>query len=248
MAAAGRLRDRAFGEVRGRLPDEPGQAALGQADVDVLPLAGLELVHIGGQDGVGRRDARAHVVDRDPRLQGTPVGFAGHAHDAAQPLGHQIETAVARVGTGLAEPGDRAIDQAGVDLAERVVVDAQPGGHPHPVVLDHHVGPFGQLVDRVPGLRVLQVQDNAALVAVYLREAGGFALDVGSHLARIVAARRLLDLDHVRAKVGQHHGAIGAGHDLGKIEHFQTGQGSCSVTRHCMLPTKESSWRSFSDR
>jgi hypothetical protein len=35
-----------------------------------------------------------------------------------------------------------------------------------------------------------------------------------------------LDLDHIGTEIGEHHGAIGTGHDAREIEHANTGQRS----------------------
>jgi len=73
---------------------------------------------------------------------------------------------------------------------------------------------------------MLQVDRDRALVAVDLQEVGALTGDEWrAPVAAAVAASRPLDLDHVRAEVGEHHGAERPGQDLGQVEHPDVGEG-----------------------
>ena len=85
------------------------------------------------------------------------------------------------------------------------------------IVLDQDVRARGQGPEDLLPARFLQVEDDAALVAVDAPEAGTLGAAASRHRARGVAVRRL-DLDHVGAQVPEEHRAEGAGHDLGRVE------------------------------
>src|SRR3546814_5526033 len=61
-----------------------------------------------------------------------------------------------------------------------------------------------------------QIDRDALLVPVDREEVGALASQAGRVPgAAVVAAVRILDLDHLGAEVGQHHGEIRAGEDAG---------------------------------
>src|SRR5690606_34574540 len=62
-------------------------------------------------------------------------------------------------------------------------------------------------------VRALEVQHQAALAAVHAEESAALGLQGGRVVAQVVAAGGV-DLDHVRALVGQQRAAVGAG-DVG---------------------------------
>jgi hypothetical protein len=65
---------------------------------------------------------------------------------------------------------------------------------------------------------MLQVDGDAALVAVDRGEAQGHAVLAIAEVAHVIAAARSLHLDDVGAEVGEHHRAVGAGDDPGQVE------------------------------
>ena len=129
--------------------------------------------------------------------------------------------------TGLAEAGDAGIDQSRIDGAQRRIVDLQPFGDAGAPVLDHHVGGPHQFVKHLSPRILLEIEGDAALVAVERKEAGAVvALQPVFHrFASLVARSRRLDLDHVGAHVAEQHAAIGPGHHLTEIENADTGKG-----------------------
>ena len=88
------------------------------------------------EDADGAEQAGRQVGDRDAALDRVAAGLAGDAHHARQPLRDQVEAGPLRVRAGLAEAGDRGVDQPRVDRAQRLVVGAEPRRHARPVVLD----------------------------------------------------------------------------------------------------------------
>ena len=124
-----------------------------------------------------------------------------------------------RANAGLVESGPlgavagrRAVDDGRVDLFQIVVADAQPFGDALAKILDEHIRLGGELAHDLAALGVLEVERDAALVAIHALEVGVDALrQVGQHAAdpaelpSMVAIQRL-DLDDLGAQVSQHHG------------------------------------------
>ena len=114
--------------------------------------------------------------------------------------------------------GDRAIDQFGIVLAERGVVEAQPRHHAGPEVLDHDVGQGGKLIDDRLGGLALQVDRKALLAAVERAEIAAVAVAQRWPAADHVALEPL-DLDDLGTEVGHQARAVRAGQHRGEIEH-----------------------------
>ena len=74
-----------------------------------------------------------------PDLLRRPVRLAGDVHDPGHALDEEIVAGALRVGPGLAEAGDRAIDEPRVERAQALVVEAEFGEAADLEVLDQHV-------------------------------------------------------------------------------------------------------------
>ena len=110
----------------------------------------------------------------------------------------------------LAEPGQREIDEARVPGRQRFVVRPEALHHAGPEALDEHVGVRGQAPQHLLGLGPLEVQRQAALVAVHPVAGPALALKRAGSGAAVVAeigpaGGRFDDADDVGAHVGQHH-------------------------------------------
>ena len=92
-----------------------------------------------------------------PTLAGRPPGFARHAHDAAHALRDDVEAAFLPVRSGLAKARYRGIDDAGIDLADRLVIDAQFLRDARPEIFDDDVRFRCQLHENFLALRLLHV-------------------------------------------------------------------------------------------
>ena len=97
------------------------------------------------------------------------------------------------------------VDDARVDLRERLVVDAEAVLHVGPEVLDHHVGLLDQAQEDREAFRRLQVERDAALVAVQVLEVRPSRGPPGLAAPPL----RRLDLDDVGAPVGELAHAVG---------------------------------------
>ena len=166
-----------------------------------------------------------------PTFIGGPSAAPGEAHDPAQAL-RQIVVAGARgVGAGLAEAGDRAVDQPRELGAQLLVAQAVAGEVADLEILDQHVAAGQQAPDQGLALAAGDVDRDRALVAVgaeivgALRGRALLALDVGRPpFAGVVAGTRPLDLDDVGAEVAQQLRAARARQDPGQVQHANPSQ------------------------
>src|SRR3989454_5761197 len=93
----------------------------------------------GREDADDGEEAGAEVGDGHADLHGRTAVAARRAHDAAHALRDQVVAAAIRVRPRLAEARDRAVDEARVDLAQRLPIHPEAPGHAGPVILDEHV-------------------------------------------------------------------------------------------------------------
>ena len=209
------------------------------------PDAGLTPLKLGGEDGVDRRCAGGDVVDGDADLGGLAVGLAGHPQEAADALGHDVEPWPVAVGPGLAESTDGAVKDVLADLPHGVVVDAEASGDAGAEVLDHEVSAGAQFEEELAAALGLQVKGDRPLAAVGHRERIALAVDLRGHSARIVASARLLDLDDVRAELGENHRAVRARQESRQVEDPEAGEGLHESFPHCGIRVRYagSLWR-----
>jgi hypothetical protein len=120
------------------------------------------------------------------------------------------------------EGRDGADDQAGVRLPEGLGGAAEPIEDPGPEVLPDDVGDPAEVEEHVAAVRLLEVERHALLAPVDGEEVRALAA-VGAeegrpHAAHRVAPGRLLDLDHLRAQVGEQHRAVRPGEHAREVE------------------------------
>ena len=108
---------------------------------------------------------------------------------------------------GFAVAGDRAVDQARIERRESLVVDAEALGHAGPEVVHEHVRRLDQPQQRFAAFGTLEIEHDAQLAAIDAEERAILRLQRRRILAQVVAARRL-DLDDVRALVGEQRAAV----------------------------------------
>jgi len=177
-----------------------------------------------------RAHDQAHLVgERNRREQGRAVGRAVDRREPAHGLGHRGEAGTRGVRTVLPETRDAAEHDALVDLAQCRVVDAQPRLDVGPKILDDHVCSLDELAEDLQPFRVFQVERHAALVAMHILEIAAFARAAGSFA--FVEAGRHLDLDHLRAPVGELANAGRARAHAGQVDHFDMRKGGGSGHR-----------------
>ena len=170
-----------------------------------------------------------------PARCGSPSGVAGEVHDAAHALRHQVVAGARGIGAGLAEAGDRAIDQAGVFLAQAGIIETELGKPADLEILDQHVRARRELAHDAAPFLALEIELDRALAAIGSVEIGGSEmaavgrLDEGrSPAAGVVSGALAFDLDDVGAEIGQNLPRPRTCQNAGKFEHAYSGQG----TRH----------------
>ena len=115
---------------------------------------------------------------------------------------------------------------------QALVVDAEPVLHVRPEILDQHVGLLDEALEHGAPFGRLQVERQAALVAMQVLEIRRRARGPpGESVA--LERRRRLDLDDVGAPIGELPHGRRAGADPRQIEHEKARQGPrCRLKRH----------------
>ena len=130
---------------------------------------------------------------------------------------------------------DRTVNEFRRYGAQRLVTQPQAVEYARPEILDDGVGLRAQLAQPLDLRRVLEIDRDAALVAIDRCEV--FTV-LGAMIARahrrpaphVVAAVGPLDLDHVGAEVGEQRSGERPGGDLPEFEYLQARQrAACSL-------------------
>src|SRR5215831_13543229 len=109
---------------------------------------------------------------------------------------------MSRIGARRAETADGAIHQSGVELQQFLDTGVESCSGTGAAVLNIDIRFADQAAEELTVIRTLHIEHDAALVAVVSLE----MRRVLSALIRPVGiAFRALDLDHVCAKIGEHH-------------------------------------------
>src|SRR5215831_4078988 len=104
--------------------------------------------------------------------------------------------------TGLPISRDRTVDDRGIELGHRRIVEPEPRHDARPKLLDDDIRAFDQGLQPGPFSSVFEVDGDAALAAIEQRKASAVVPPFGGTAAHLLTARRL-DLDHLRARLGQ---------------------------------------------
>ncbi len=116
------------------------------------------------------------------------------------------------IGPVLPEPGDRTIDDPGIDRSNAGIVEPVFGQAARLEILHQHVGLGRKLADQRRTFWAGNVDRGRALVTVGAKVIGAFAGIVRaigqleerrSPAAGIITLARLFDLEHLGAKVGE---------------------------------------------
>ena len=141
-----------------------------QRHVDVLSQSGHMPFVDRGKDG-NRRIKRGQLIgDRHPGLSGAAarrtVGITGNAHEAAQRLHDRVVARPLGVRPGLAEAGDRAIDQPRIDRLQDFKIEPVARKRSYLVVLDQHIRLRNQAQDQFAAHFIREVGGNRTLSTV----------------------------------------------------------------------------------
>ncbi len=149
-----------------RLERQRADGGIDQRGIDVTAAAGVLAPRQRGKDADRRIDAGENIGDRHADPHRRPVGRAGHAHDAADALRHQIVAGARRRRAGLAEAGHRAIDQPRIKRREAFIVEAEFDEPADLEVLDQHVGAGRELLDDALAFGRGEIERDRALAAI----------------------------------------------------------------------------------
>ena len=162
-------------------------------------------------------------VERNRRW---PVGLA----DQVEHPGDGQEIDVVRrqlvIRAILPVAAERAVNEARVDGLQRLVIAAKARHDAGPEALDQHVGVGRELMQQLLPVWLLQIDGNAALVAIdELKNRPAFSGRCLRRFCRSWDCRRRFDLQHLGAHVGKHHGAKRTRRHADKFEYLQSFQG-----------------------
>src|SRR5215213_1096438 len=223
--------ERGLRDVRQR-----GLRDLEQRDLDMFATAREQR----GENRRRRGIAGEHVHDRHAHLY--RFARTGDRHQPAFGLEDEVVA-----GPVVAEAADRAVDEIRIFLRKLCVADAEPVARAAAKVLDDDVGVDGEPPCHLvrPGPR--EVEGDAALAAVHREEVRRLTGRVRRPpRPRLVPLPGPLDLDHVRAEVGEQHRAVRARQHTRQIEHPE-GQHR-GIVRRCRQPGSERIGRCREDR
>jgi hypothetical protein len=162
------------------------------------------------------------IAAHSPEVHRRAAALAGQAHDAAHGLEDGVVAATLRKRAGLPEAGAGHVDDARVDGADRRIVEAVALERADREILQENVGAARQRADDVLALFGAQVDGDRLFRTVEREVVSAFVaavpLDERLEGAGLVAAPRLLDLDHGRAQLGQDHAGERAGQHPREIE------------------------------
>ena len=166
------------------------------------------LLDVGQPEQAGADYSRAIVLDT---ATSTPTARRGR--DARGGLERRAERRVVGARAVLPEARDRDHDESRVALAQRLGGEAQAGQHAWREACDERVGALEQAVQQLPPLGAVEVERDRARSRLPRGEGGravpGVAAAVvagGEDAARALRIGRALDLDDVRAEVGERAG------------------------------------------
>ena len=173
----------------------------------------------------------AEIGDRDADAHRALPGQAGDRHQSAHALRDLVVAGPVAIGAVLAEAGDAGEDNALVEFAQGVVIDAKPVLHVRAVVFDHHVGLRDHALEGGKALRRLEVEGHAALVAMQVLEVR--PVTRAALRFAFLQARRRLDLDDVGTPIGELADAGRPGTHAREVEDGEAGKGlRCPGNRH----------------
>ena len=203
--------------------------------------------HQRRQDALAQHD-RAHLVGHALRHTHRLIGSGGSRgdHQAAARLPAAVERRQRRVRPVRTIPRSRAVYDHRIDLFQRLIAHVQPLRDALPVILYEHVRRLDQFVDDLAALGRLEIDSDAALVAVVRLEVGVATSGQGGgesrsscHRAARVSVQRLY-LDYVRTHVAHHSRGHRAELPHSPVQHPYalqwSGNSACAILVHLPPP------------
>src|SRR5712691_11488933 len=175
----------------------------------------------GHQNALGQKDTRAQIRNGDADPHRALSGNAGNRHQAAHALGNLVHSRAIPIRTALPKARDDAVDDAGVDWAQALVIDTQTLFHARAVILHDDVSILRQALKNGHGLRISEVQRDALFVTVQVLEIKPVA--IAAH-AITIAPTGHFDLDGLRTPIDQLPHTRRASPSTRQVKNFETSQ------------------------
>ena len=171
-------------------------------------------------DGLGRRDRGDLVGNNDPKhLWPTRCAVSLNVCRAGERLNDGIVNPLMRIGTVFAKTADGHIDQLLVEFAHYRLSKTHALHRSGSKVLQQHIGAFGQIKQNLFTFVRFKVYRDRLLTAVAGKKRSGDFIDGWPNMAHLLTRGRL-DLNHLCALVGQHHGRYWPRHHAGEIQYL----------------------------
>ena len=202
-----------------RHPNEAAQ----HRTVDAGSPAGLLPFQQRRDEGIGGIEPGTEIADRHATLDRPAMLFPGDTHQPAHGLDGDIESPLTGIRSRLSIAADGAEDQSRVERRQALVGEAVTGHHPRAKVLDDDIGFPAELMKRCSIRLILDIQGNAALVAVHRGEVltEGHALGIGGlrwPFPHPVPPTRSLDLDHIGPEIREQRACKRPCRDLPELQ------------------------------
>ena len=202
---------------------------LEHGNVDRLALARALAVKKGRCDGAHGINPRGSIAEVHREVT---RHIARHPCErvavAAQALDEIVVGGMRRIGPAAAEAEHARIDHPRVDLADVIVAQSQALHGLGTDVVGHDIRRLAEPKHRLAAPGLLQVEQEAALVAVELQKDRAHALRARrAREAQGIAPRGSLDLDDVCAEVSQDLRCIGPHHDRREVHDTDPFQELC---------------------
>jgi hypothetical protein len=176
---------------------QSGGLAVAERYVDVLTPAGPEATQQCCLDRVCCVQAGREIGHGDTDLDRRSVTLAGDVHQTKLGLDHDVVARSLAVRPRLSVSGDRSVDDAGVDLLERYVVQVVFGERSGQVVFDDNVAGGSDLLEDGLTLWRLEVESERLFVTIYLGKIshvwGGEVLQWATYSEKICTLARALE-------------------------------------------------------
>src|SRR3984893_7822918 len=179
---------------------------LQQARIDAAALAGALAAHQGCEHSHSEERRTMVVDDRYANRARASRRLPRYRHQPEQGLRQQMLTGTLRIWPVRAVAGGGGIDQGRLVPSQRVVTQAELVHDTGAEILRDHVGACDELERDLLALRHLEIERNAALVAV------------GADMQHPLAVRRL-DRDHVGAEISERLDALRSQQEMIEADH-----------------------------
>ncbi len=199
---------------------------LQHVDADLLAAPGAFAVEQRQHDGVGGVHGGDLVGDDGGDVAGLAGGDLLQHGEAGEGLDDVVIGGAAAIGAVFLEAADVTVDQAGVGGGERFVGEADAGGGGGADGVEQHVAGGGETLQRVLAVGRLEVEHDAAFVAVGGEEQRTHAFGAARADGAGDVAFGAFDLDDVGAHVAEGLGGHGAEDHGGEVEHGDAVQGA----------------------